>query len=192
MEASGVVLAGGASRRMGRDKAVLPFEGQRLIDRAVGRLQQVAEDVVVASGRRRIRGLAVPQVADHRGGGGPLNGLTAGLMAVRHDLACVLAVDLPHAEPTLFKALIDRWEGEAALIPSAGGKAQPLHAVWASTAVASLSLLVADGVRSVVQAAQAIGATVLDDEQTMALVGHDRWALNLNAPSDLPDLPDLS
>lgn len=186
VQVSGVVLAGGASRRMGRDKAVLPFEGQRLVDRAVDRVQQVADDVVVAAGRRRLEGLAVDQVPDHAGGGGPLSGLTAGLVAVQHDLACVLAVDMLHAEPALLRALVDRWQGEAALIPSAGGRAQPLHAVWATSAAIGLTVLVADGVRRVMEAAGALGATVLDDAQTMALVGHDRWAVNLNRPEDLP------
>lgn len=185
VEASGVVLAGGASRRMGRDKALLVVDGERLVDRAVRVLQQVAADVVVASGRRTIRGLAVPQVPDQPRDGGPLAGLAAGLLHAEHDLAHVLAVDLPGADPALLQALAATWDGEAALIPSAGGRAQPLHAVWSTTTAVALSVLLADGVRSVLRAAEVLGARVLDDAETWALVGHDRWAHNVNTPADL-------
>ncbi|CAN5277620.1 molybdenum cofactor guanylyltransferase [soil metagenome] len=182
---SGVVLAGGASTRMGRDKAVLSFDGERLVDRAVSRLQEVAEDVVVASGRRTIAAVEVPQVRDLRGGSGPLSGLIAALLQVDHDLAHVLAVDLPHADPALFSALAGMWAGEAALIPSAGGRAQPLHAVWATSTAVGMSLLMADGVRSVLRVAETMGARFLTDEETRDLVGDDRWAHNLNTPADL-------
>lgn len=185
MRLSGVVLAGGASRRMGRDKALLAVEGKRLVDRSVRVLQQVCDDVVVASGRRTIRGLSVPQVPDQRGGAGPLSGLAAGLLAAEQELAGVLAVDLPFAEPALLVALAAQWEGEAALVPSAGGRAQPLHAVWATSTAVSLAVLVGDGVRSVGEALDRLGARVLGDAESLALAGHDRWALNVNTPADL-------
>ncbi|WP_370324100.1 molybdenum cofactor guanylyltransferase [Euzebya sp.] len=182
---SGVVLAGGASRRMGRDKALIPVDGARLVDRAVRCLRQVADDVVVASGPRRIPDVAVPQVPDRPADVGPLGGLVAGLVAVEHDLAAVLAVDLADPDPGLLGALADRWAGEPALIPSADGRPQPLHAVWAATAAMGLAVLVADGVRSVARAAEALGATVLDEATSSALSGHARWARNLNRPEDL-------
>ena len=180
-----MVLAGGASRRMGRDKAVLVVDGERLVDRAVRVLRSVADDVVVASGRRTIRGLSVPQVPDQRGGAGPLSGLAAGLLQAEHDVAAVLAVDLPEADAGLLRALIQRWDGEGVLIPSAGGRPQPLHAVWATANAVSLSVLIADGVRAVMEAATVLDARVLTDEETRALVAHDRWARNVNTPADL-------
>jgi molybdopterin-guanine dinucleotide biosynthesis protein A len=186
VQMSGVVMAGGASKRMGRDKALMPFEGDRLVDRAVRRLQVVADDVVVASGRRRIKDLDVPQIPDQLRDAGPLAGLASGLLQAQHELACVLAVDLPHADPGLFAALGERWEGQAALIPSAGGRAQPLHAVWATSTAIGVSVLVGDGVRSVLRAAEVLGARVLDDTETAELATDDRWAINLNAPEDLP------
>lgn len=185
VQASGVVLAGGASRRMGRDKALLVVDGERLIDRSVRVLRSVVDDVVVASGRRTIRGLPVPQVPDQRGGAGPLSGLAAGLLQAEHDIAAVLAVDLPDADAGLLRGLIERWDGEGALIPSAGGRPQPLHAVWATTNAVSLSVLIADGVRSVMGAATVLDARVLSEEETRELVDHDRWARNVNTPADL-------
>lgn len=182
---SGVVLAGGASRRMGRDKALVTLDGERLVDRSVRLLGEVCDDVVVASGRRTIKDLQAPQVPDHRGGAGPLSGLSAGLVHADHELACVLAVDLPHADVRLLTALAGRWQGEAVVVPSVGGRAQPLHAVWATSCAVSLAVLVGDGVRSVMQAVELLGGLVLSDAETLVLAGHDRWAHNVNTPADL-------
>ncbi|MGI9016834.1 MAG: molybdenum cofactor guanylyltransferase [Euzebya sp.] len=184
MQASGIVLAGGASRRMGRDKALIRLRGERLVDRAVSRLQQVCDDVIVASGHRTIPGLEVNQVRDAVGVG-PLAGLTAGLTRVNHELAFVIAVDLPEASPSLLQQLALLWTGEAAVIPSACGRAQPLHAVWSASAAIGLDALLAEGHHSVIAAAQSLGATFLTQEQTRELTRDDRWAVNVNEPADL-------
>lgn len=176
---------------MGRDKALLVVDGERLVDRAVRVVQAVADDVVVASGRRTIKGLAVPQVPDQQRDGGPLSGLAAGLLQAEHEAAHVLAVDLPYANAALLRALAAAWDGEAALIPSARGQAQPLHAVWSTSVAVTLSVLVADGVRSVLRAAEVLGARVLDDDQTSRLASDDRWAHNVNTPGDLAERPPI-
>ncbi len=183
---SGVVLAGGSSRRMGRDKALIEVDGTRLVDRAVDRLRALTDDVVVASGPRTIDRLAVRQVADVRPGAGPLAGLAAGLAAVRHQVVAVLACDLLHPDTGLLAALARVWDGTAAVIPSVAGRAQPLHAVWAARAAEPMTALLDTDVRSVLQAADLLGATVLDDAATAALATDARWATNLNTPADLP------
>lgn len=183
--ASGVVLAGGASRRMGRDKALMVVDGQRLVDRAVDLLRAIADDVVVASGSRTIDRLAVPQVRDQPQGAGPLGGLAAGLVRAEHQVVHVLACDLPHADLALLRALADRWRGEPAVIPSADGRPQPLHAVWAAGTAAALTALLDRGVRSVMDAVDRLGATILTDDETAVLATEPRWATNLNRPSDL-------
>lgn len=187
---SGVVLAGGSSRRMGTDKAVLRWHGRRLVDRAVDCLSAVADDVVVAAGARQLDGLAVPQVADRPPEIGPLGGIAAGLAAGAGDLVCVLAVDLPYADPVLFASLAAIWQGEAAVIPSWRGRPQPLHAVWSAAAGPALGVLVQEGVRSVSDATAGLGATVVDEATTGSFARHDRWGINLNHPADIGTATD--
>lgn len=172
---SGVVLAGGASRRMGADKAVLVSDGVRAVDRAVALLasqppgadgQPLCDDVVVASGDgARLDALAVPQVPDAVVGAGPLGGIVAALEGARHELVAVLAVDLPDASADVLRLLADRWAGEVAVVPrTADGRLQPLHAVWARTAAPALRARLDRGERGVVAACEALGAAVVDVE----------------------------
>ena len=79
---TGIVLAGGASRRMGRDKAFLDLDGRPLIEVVIERIAQVcAEVLVVAGDARPYAGLGVPVVEDRFRGVGVLGGLHAGLEA---------------------------------------------------------------------------------------------------------------
>jgi molybdopterin-guanine dinucleotide biosynthesis protein A len=127
----GVVLAGGASRRMGTDKALLVVEGERMLDRAARHLREAgATEVVVASGVPDRYDTALVQVPDPpgQGGDGPLAGLaaafahfastTAGSAA---PVALVLAVDLPDADPALLAALAQQLRAGG----GAGGGAAP-------------------------------------------------------------------
>lgn len=182
---SGIVLAGGRSRRMGTDKALIRWRGARLVDHAVAALMEVCDDVVVASGRRRIKGLAVPQVRDRPEDVGPIGGLAGALSEIDHELAFVLAVDLPTPDVDLLARLAEHWSGEAAVIPSARGRAHPLHAVWSADAAPAIATLAQGGTRAVLAVAEALQATILDEAQTASLVDHDRWTWNVNQPSDL-------
>ncbi len=107
MKASGAVLVGGKSRRMGVDKPLIPFGGQRMIERVVGALGQVVEEVLlVGQGAARLNWLGLPCLEDLRPGG-PLAGIYTALVAARHppsplcafemSLSCTRPPRLPHA-----------------------------------------------------------------------------------------------
>lgn len=174
---TGLVLAGGASRRMGTDKALLRLDGLRLVDRAVGLMSAFCGRVLVAGGSRPVPGLDVAQIPDALPGSGPLGGIVAGLSASQTPLMAVVAVDMPHASAEVFAALIDRWRGEPALVPVVDGIPQPLHAVWATSGTAKLRDLMVGGERSVIAAARAAGAVFVP------LPGN--FTTNVNRPTDL-------
>ena len=117
---AGIVLAGGSSRRMGTDKALLVVDGETLLGRAARRLEQAgASTVVVACGTPdRYAGhtslVQVPDPPAHRGDG-PLAGLAAAFahLAPTHRIAIVLAVDLPDADPVLLAAVAAEVAGGA-------------------------------------------------------------------------------
>lgn len=96
MKRLGLILAGGASSRMGTNKALLEFAGERLIDRAIGKLARQVEQVAVSGAG--ISGLDVPLIADEVAGQGPLSGILAGLSFARaqgFESLLSIAVDTP-------------------------------------------------------------------------------------------------
>lgn len=129
-----VVLAGGASRRMGRDKATLELEGQRLVDRVVGRMTTVADRVWVARGARTLG--RDDELEDVAGCTGPMAGILAALRVTRADVLGIVPVDAPHAAPAVVRRLADLVVdgGRAGAVVTTDGHVQALHAVLATVA----------------------------------------------------------
>lgn len=175
---TGLVLAGGASRRMGHDKALLDVDGRRLVHHVAARLSAVCARVLVAPGARRLPGLPWAQVDDLAPGEGPLAGIIGGLAVASTPLLAVVAVDMPRVDPAVLAVLADAWDGGVAVVPVAAGRPQPLHAVYAVARLPVLTAAFAAGERSVSRALGRTDAVFLD-------VGDDRWALDLDTPDDL-------
>lgn len=105
-EVTSIVLAGGTSRRMGRDKALLPIDGRPMIRSLIQRLVPLSRDIIVSlSDRDRHEELkqALPAgvrvVYDERPGQGPLMGIYAGLKESETDVNLVIACDIPEVNP---------------------------------------------------------------------------------------------
>ncbi len=109
---TGVVLAGGASRRMGRDKAFLDLGGRPLIAHVLERMAEVcAETLIEANDRSRYADLGARVVPDIFPGVGVLGGLHAGLAAAQHDLILAVGCDMPFLNPDLLRAFVAWAEG---------------------------------------------------------------------------------
>ena len=133
-DAVGFAVAGGRSRRMGRDKALLPWPGGTLLDHAVTRLRAACASVRILSGAERRyadRGLevAVDAVPD----AGPLGAIYTGLLHVGGDAGLFLAVDLPFVPVALLRRLLQLAEGHDAVVPISPGGPEPLCAVYRPT-----------------------------------------------------------
>ncbi len=114
-----VLLAGGQSRRMGRDKATLLLpDGQRLWERQLGILRELAPAELFISGPRREGFPAdVPLLADEFPGRGPLGGITAALTAMTSPLLLVLAIDLPKMTTAFLWQLIRASRAGCGVVP---------------------------------------------------------------------------
>ncbi len=123
-----ILLAGGYSSRMGRDKAELDFGGRRLIELQLDKLLQTGVTEIVVSGYTKpLSGTVyVPDVYPHRG---PLSGIHAGLLAIRRPSALVLAVDTPLVPVSLLQELALSHGGGARVV-SHDGRLEPLIGIY--------------------------------------------------------------
>lgn len=185
---SGLVLAGGASRRMGTDKAMIDVAGETLAARAVRTLRALCGEVLVASGDGvRLAGVGDRQLADALPDAGPLAGVVAGLDAAAHELVAVTAVDMPYASSAILSLLVRLGGGHRAAVPRADGFLQPLHAVYPRSAAGPLRALLEGGERSVTAAVRALRPRVVEPHEWADADPTGRFAWNVNGPDDLPD-----
>jgi molybdopterin-guanine dinucleotide biosynthesis protein A len=107
MNLSAVILAGGESRRMGRDKAWIESDGQPLIALALDKIRQLGVAEVFISGRADVdySALKIPVLFDAKPGCGPLGGIEQALQVCATPLLLVLAVDMPHMTVSCLQTL---------------------------------------------------------------------------------------
>lgn len=182
MTVLGAVLTGGASRRMGRDKATLPVDGVAMVDRVAAALS-VACDDVVAIGPAALAG-AQDAVADLYPGEGPVGGVITALREADRrgcSHAVVAACDLAFLDAPTVRQLVDaaREHVGGAITVARTDRIEPLCAVWPVSASAAVEAAFAGGERAM----HRVLATL-----TVAEVDVRAGALrNVNTPADLAE-----
>jgi molybdopterin-guanine dinucleotide biosynthesis protein A len=129
---SGAVLAGGRSRRMGQDKALLRLNGMTFLERSIRTVQPVVKRVVVAGGQDGRYALpGITTIGDPIPGCGPLGGILAALEESSADAVCILACDLPFVTTDLIRLLATTEPAVPLVVPMTGDDIQPLCARYA-------------------------------------------------------------
>jgi len=127
------IQAGGESRRMGQDKALMPFLGRPLIQRVIDRLSPIADEFIVTTNKpEAYQFLGLPLFPDLAPGRGALGGLYTALSAASQPLVAVVACDMPFVCADMLAALRDALlAGDKDIaIPRPQGGLEPFHAVY--------------------------------------------------------------
>lgn len=191
------LLAGGRSRRMGRDKAQLDFAGQPLAAHMLGKIAALGMEATIC-GNRPDLALLAPVLPDPilpgEAGAGPLAGILAALEASNAALNLFLAVDIPGVPIEFLRWMTARaGQTQASLtIPFAAGRVQPLCAVYHRNLASGIRRCVESGERRVYPAlrAAASGIDAFDVESIIAAGALNplpagfphQWFRNLNTP----------
>lgn len=171
---------------MGEDKALLELDGISLLQRAIGRLRSAgASPILVASGGRELRVPGCLSVADGVAGRGPLGGLVGALRAAPGELCAVVAVDMPDLSVELLQLLAALWNGEDALVPVSSDGPEPLHAVYAASALAQAELCLRSGDVSLRGLLTRLRVRPVDVAARFGPATAASFAANLNRPDQL-------
>ena len=164
LAATGVLLVGGASERFGSPKALAPFRGQTLGERAWDTLSEVCDEVVALGKADDALGLPFAVLDDGSVERAPVFGVLAGLRAATHETCLVLPVDTPLVTSELLRELL-----RAGAVPQTG----PLPGVYAKAILPELERRVASGDLSL----RGVNETVV--------VFDERLLANVNTRTDL-------
>lgn len=179
-----LVLAGGNSRRMGRDKASLPAGNVILVEHIAGRLAPTVDEVLISVAKPGTTFSVGRTVADQLPGLGPLGGMHAGFREARNPLVWVVACDLPDVEPSLGRLLQRSASGADAAVPKLGDRLEGLCAVYRPAVGGAIEALVGRGERSVRALLDTVGVHVLSEDELRRVDPELRSFRNLNTPSD--------
>jgi molybdopterin-guanine dinucleotide biosynthesis protein A len=128
---TGIILAGGESRRMGTDKAFLKIDGRPLIEHILAVFSTLfARTIVVTNTPDRYRNYGVEVTSDALDIRGPLTGIYSGLLRSGDEYNFVAACDMPFLNPRFIAYMGELTAGYDAVVPMFDGFLEPLHAIY--------------------------------------------------------------
>ncbi len=179
-----VILAGGLSRRMGRDKAALPAGDGTLIEHLARRLAPVVDETIVAGGSGRDHPPGARIVPDQYPGLGPLAGIHAGLLAARYAHVWVVGCDLPDADPGLASLLRGLAGDYDAVVPRLDGEPQGVCALYDRALASRIEDLLNAGERRVKMLLAASNVRYVTPEELRVVDPELRSFRNINTPAE--------
>ena len=186
---SGIILAGGRSTRLGRDKALVTVGGRALIARVADALGQATGEIVVVGGSREALAAVLPLgvrfVPDAEGDGGPLVGIMSGLAASSGACSLVAGCDMPFLDPALLRALAALLGNHDAVAPVVGGTVQTTHAVYRRTLAPAMRQALSSGVRSPVRFLRGVRTRYVPEDELARLGLGLRSFTGVNTPEEL-------
>jgi molybdopterin-guanine dinucleotide biosynthesis protein A len=141
-----LILAGGASRRMGRDKALIQIEGIRLLDYVYSKCQELFSEIIIVTNQpQQFVDYQTPVVADEIPGIGSIGGLYTGLKRASNYYSFCVACDMPFLNPKLIAHLIEKRHTSDVVIPRTRAGFEPLHAIYSKRCIEPLKKFIEKG-----------------------------------------------
>lgn len=178
------ILAGGASSRMGTDKARLLLDGKTFIERIAGALREFTSDITVVG--QEVSDLGLKSVADIQPRLGALGGIQTALTHCQMDWAIVVACDLPFVSASLFQRLAEFRADHEAVVPiQADLVPQPLCALYkVRECLTNATKLLNSGQRRPLDLLQSIRTKWVSFADIEDLPGAHNFFVNINTPHD--------
>jgi len=190
-EAAGYILAGGGSRRFGRDKALVEVGGLPMLRRMIALLQSVAKNVKVVGAREKYAQFEKEIVSDGWPGEGPLGGIITALQdsaleAERSEWNLIVSCDMPFLTAEWLAFLCQRAakSGAQVVVPHSMHGPEPLCACYRTDAAGALRAAFESGVRKVTQGLQHVTTEVLDEADWKRFDSAGRLFWNMNTAAD--------
>jgi FdhD protein len=190
---------GGHSKRMGRDKALLQFEGETFIGIITRKLSTLSDDVWIVGRPDQRHPLAEVDIGpsqftqDRFEDCGPLGGLHAGLAAMRHEVGFVVACDMPLVDVELLRHMVGLLDKDKyqAVIPKDANGWHPLHAVYRRSCVEAIERMIRVNDLRVQNLIKQLNVRTVEADEMVRFDPQKLSLKNLNTPNELEALKAL-
>jgi molybdopterin-guanine dinucleotide biosynthesis protein A len=187
------VQAGGRSRRMGRDKALIPLAGKRLIEYALDHLQGLTDDLFITTNQPELlKHLGLRLVPDEVPGQGALYGLRTALLAAQHDNVLIVACDMPFIQRELIEHMFSLAGQADVIIPEQDGNFEPMLALYrASTCLPEIERALKGQQFRVISFFPGVSILPIDTEVLDLYDPHRLSFFNINTPEEIQQAEEI-
>lgn len=195
-----IVLAGGLSTRMGRDKAFLDIDGQTLLERVITRLGGRFREILVVTsqqGRERIKehklefSREVSLITDLYPGKGSLGGIYSGLALSPAFRNLVVACDMPFINARLVGHMAECAQGFDIVIARVRGFLEPLHSIYSKRCLGPMKRLLDDDNLRILDLLPEMKVRYLEEDEIAPLDPHNLSFFNINTAADFQRAQEL-
>ncbi len=190
---TGVILAGGSSKRYGQNKAFLEIDGIRLIDRIAEEMKNIFKQVIlVANEKKEYEYLGIPIIEDLIKGLGPIGGIYTGLMSISEQAGFFIACDMPFINSQLVRYMVDiKKDVHAAVVPLVANEVEPLHAIYAKSCLGPIRNLIDSKHYHVRLFYDQITIRYVKEDEIRKFGSPSRAFLNINTPDEFAKMQSL-
>ena len=183
---SGIILAGGKSRRYGRNKALVNIKGTPLIKRVLRVMESLFPTVILITNTPDTYSfLKLPMFEDRIKGLGPLGGIFTGLNVISEDAGFFVACDMPFLNPDLIRYQAMVRQGYDVVVPAFSGKFEALHALYTRNCLPEIGDLIHAGVYQTIQLFRSVSVRYVEEEEIRWFDPEFKSFSNINKPEEL-------
>ncbi|WP_303721222.1 formate dehydrogenase accessory sulfurtransferase FdhD [Malonomonas rubra] len=182
---TGVILAGGESRRMGSDKSLLPIQGARFIDHVYRRMASLFDEVIIVTNSPDLYNeIPCRKVPDIYYAQGALAGVHSGLSHAKTEKIFVVGCDMPFVSSAVVKEICSHAEKGDLVIPHSSSGHEPLHALYSRSCLPAMEQVLDAGLKRIVRFFDQVKLVELPASRIRQFDPQERSFQNINTPED--------
>jgi molybdenum cofactor guanylyltransferase len=186
---SGVILAGGKSRRYGRNKALVNINGTPLIKRVLKVMEDLfPSTILITNTPDTYSFLNLPMFEDRIKGLGPLGGIFTGLNVIPEKAGFFVACDMPFLNPDLIRYQAAVQRGFDVVVPTFSGKFEALHALYTQKCLPEIERMIHAGVYQTVQLFRSVSVRYVEEQEIRRFDPELKSFSNINKPEELREM----
>lgn len=184
---TGAILAGGQSRRMGRDKACVEIAGRSMLERVIDRLRPLFGSLMIIGGGSDLCAPRdVPVYPDLRPGMGSLGGIYTAIVKSPTEQVFCVACDMPFIRKEVVEHMIRQsGKGYDAVVPRINGELEPLCALYSKNIRGAVERDLDNGVRRIKTTLSSLRVRVVEEHELVPMDPELNTFFNINTPEDL-------
>jgi molybdopterin-guanine dinucleotide biosynthesis protein A len=190
LEISCVVLAGGKSTRLGRDKVLEKIGNKSLLEQVISRTESLSKEIIIVTAKERTfthleSREKIKIVSDIFPGQGSLGGIYTGLVKSSSFYNLVLAADMPFVNGSLLKYMMGIAEGFDFTVPRIDGLFEPLHAIYSKACISPIETILSQGKKTIIELFNYVKVRFVEAEEIDRFDPHHLSFFNINTPAEL-------
>jgi len=186
---TGVILSGGKSIRMGKNKAFIQVEGVPIIERIHNLFRELFQEVIIVTNETDLFSNFDSKIySDLIPDKGALGGLYTGIVLSSFYYSFCVACDMPFIKRSVVQYLIENVANEDVIVPRTKDGLQPLHAIYSKNCVDPIRKKIGEGKSKIIDIYDQVNVKIVDEKDFLCFDPRRESFINVNTPEELVSL----